>query len=87
MKYDTYLVRFGFVWNIVYLIVLLAEFLPLFDKGVLENGRYYLVWLFMIMPVVLVAMMIYSGVVFAKEVTNDIMSKETYEREKVALCC
>ena len=96
MKYDTYLVRFGFVWNIIYLIVLLVQFIPLSGikkngEGGLENDRagnqYDLVWLFIVIPIVLVVMMIYSGFVFAKEVTNDIMSKETYEREKVALCC
>ena len=51
------------------------------------GNQYDLVWLFIVIPIVLVIMMIYSGYVFANEVKNDIMSKETYEREKVALCC
>jgi len=96
MKYDTYLVRSGFGWNIIYLILLLVNFIPLSGikkngEGGLENDRagnqYDLVWLFIVIPIVLVIMMIYSGYVFANEVKNDIMSKETYEREKVALCC
>jgi len=96
MKYDRYLVLFPLVWNVIYLILLLVALIPLSGikkdpDGGLENDRagdqYDLVWIFIVIPIVLVIMMTYSMYVLAQEIKNNIMSAETYEREKVACCC
>ena len=96
MRYDSYLLMYPVVYHIVYLCILLSAVIPLSGikkdpDGGLENERagnqYDLVWVFIVFPIVIFVMMLYSNYVFYKEIKNGIMSPATYEREKVACCC
>lgn len=96
MRYDSYLLMYPIVYHIVYLCILLSAVVPLSGikkdpDGGLENERagnqYDLMWVFIVFPIVIFVMMLYSNYVFYKEIKNGIMSPVTYEREKVACCC